>query len=124
QLGLLRDQARNSAGALAAFDEAIKRAPFYAQPRWNRGNVLLRSGQYDAAFADLNQAAQSKPDLIPILIDLAWGISRGDVKLTEQLTQMKGEKMRLAFARLLARRGKGPEAIEQLRGAGNVPAAV
>jgi len=124
QLGLLRDQARNSAGALAAFDEAIKRAPFYAQPRWNRGNVLLRSGQYDAAFADLNQAAQSNPDLIPILIDLAWGISRGDVKLTEQLTQMKGDKMRLPFAKLLARRGKGPEAIAQLGAVRDVPEAM
>jgi len=124
QLGLLRDQAGDTAGAVAAFDESIRRAPFYSQPRWNRGNVLLRSGQYEAAFADLNRAAQSNPDFIPILIDLAWGISRGDVNLTEELTQIKSEKMRLAFARLLARRGKGPEAIEQLRGAGKVPDAV
>ena len=28
QLGLLRDQRRNNAGALKAFDEAVKRAPF------------------------------------------------------------------------------------------------
>jgi tetratricopeptide (TPR) repeat protein len=124
QLGLLRDQAGDKAAAVAAFDESIKRAPFYSQPRWNRGNVLLRSGQYEAAFADLNQAAQSNPDLIPILIDLAWGISRGDVKLTEELTQINGDKMRIAFAKLLARRGKGQEAIAQLRAAGNVPEAV
>ncbi len=124
QLGLLRDQSGDKAGAVAAFDEAIRRAPFYSQPRWNRGNVLLRSGQFEAAFVDLNQAAQSNPDLIPILMDLAWGISRGDVKLTEELTQIKGDKMRLAFARLLARRGKGQETIAQLREAGNVPEAV
>jgi tetratricopeptide (TPR) repeat protein len=42
QLGLLRDQTGDSAGALKAFDEAVKRAPFYSQPRWDRGNVLLR----------------------------------------------------------------------------------
>lgn len=124
QLGLLRDQTGDKAKAVAAFDEAIRRAPFYSQPRWNRGNVLLRSGQFDAAFVDLNQAAQSNPDLIPILMDLAWGISRGDVKLTEELTQIKGDKMRLAFARLLARRGEGQETIAQLREAGNVPEAV
>ena len=124
QLGLLRDQAGDKAAAVVAFDESISRAPFYSQPRWNRGNVLLRSGQYEAAFADLNQAAQSNPDLIPVLIELAWGISRGDVKLTEELTQMNGDKMHLAFARLLARRGKGQEAIAQLRGAGNLPEAV
>src|SRR4029453_10490139 len=109
---------------VAAFNESIKRAPFYSQPRWNRGNVLLRSGQYEAAFVDLNQAAQSNPDLVPILIELAWGISRGNVKLTEELTQINGDKMHLAFARLLARRGKGPETIEQFRAAGNVPEAV
>ena len=124
QLGLLRDQAGDKAAAVVAFDESIKRAPFYSQPRWNRGNVLLRSGQYEAAFADLNQAAQSNPDLIPILIDLAWGLSRGDVKVTEELTQINGDKMRLAFAKLLARRGKGQEAIAQLRATGNVPEAV
>jgi len=124
QLGLLRDQAGDRAGAVAAFDESIKRAPFYSQPRWNRGNVLLRSGHYEAAFVDLNQAAQSNPDLVPILIDLAWGLSRGDVKLTEELTQINGDKMRIAFAKLLARRGKGQEAIAQLRAARNVPEAV
>jgi len=124
QLGLLRDQAGDKAAAVAAFDESIRCAPFYSQPRWNRGNVLLRSGQYEAAFVDLNQAAQSNPDLVPILIDLAWGISRGDVKLTEQLAQINGDRMRIAFAKLLARRGKAQEAITQLRGAGNVPEAV
>lgn len=124
QLGLLRDQSGDQAGAVAAFDESIRRAPFYSQPRWNRGNVLLRSGQFEAAFLDLNQAAQSNPDLIPVLMELAWGISRGDVKLTEELTQIHGEKMRLAFARLLARRGKGQETIEQLRAAGKVPESV
>ena len=93
QLGLLRDQTGDPAAAIAAFDEAVKRAPFYSQPRWNRGNVLLRSGQYEAAFIDLNQAAQSNPELIPNLLDLAWGLSKGDVKLTEQLTQIKGGKM-------------------------------
>jgi hypothetical protein len=124
QLGLLRDQAGDKTGAMAAFDESIKRAPFYSQPRWNRGNVLLRSGQYEAAFTDLNQAAQSNPDLIPILLDLAWGVSRGDVKLTEQLTQIKGDKMRLGFAKLLARRGLASEALAQLHQAGTVPANI
>ncbi|MGH9931055.1 MAG: carbohydrate binding domain-containing protein [Pyrinomonadaceae bacterium] len=124
QLGLLRDQTGNRAAALTAFDEAIKRAPFYSQPRWNRGNVLLRSGQYEAAFIDLNQAAQSNPELIPALLDLAWGLSRGDVSLTEQLAQIKGDKMRIAFAKLLARRGKAQEAMAQFGDAGNVPDAI
>jgi tetratricopeptide (TPR) repeat protein len=121
QLGLLRDQTGDTAGALLAFDEAIKRAPYYAQPRWDRGNVLLRSGQYEAAFKDLSEAAQSNPELMPGLIELAWGLSRGDVKLTEQLAQIKSEKMRIVFAKLLARNGKAQEAIAQFGGAGNIP---
>jgi tetratricopeptide (TPR) repeat protein len=124
ELGLLRDQTGDSAGALAAFDEAVRRAPFYSQPRWNRGNVLLRRGEYEAAFKDLSQAAQSNPDLVPNLIDLAWSISRGDVKLTEQLAQIKGDKMRIAFARFLARHGKAEDSITQFADAGNVPDAV
>ncbi len=84
-LGLLRDRMGDTKGALAALDQAIERAPFYAHPRWQRGNVLLRAGQYEAAFADLNMAAQSNPELVANLIDHAWGVTRGDEQLTEQL---------------------------------------
>jgi tetratricopeptide (TPR) repeat protein len=124
ELGLLRDQMGDSEGALATFDEAIRHAPYYSQPRWNRGNVLLRKGQYEAAFNDLSQAAQSNPDLIPGLIDLAWSVSRGDVTTTEGLAQIKDDRMRIAFARFLARHGKATEAMKQFGGAGNVPDAI
>ena len=113
ELGLVRDQIGDTQGALRAFDEAIARAPHYSQPRWNRGNVLLRSKQYEAGFKDLNQAAKSNPELIPNLLDLAWGLSRSDVALTEQLVELKGDKMRIAFAKLLARQGKSQEAVAQ-----------
>jgi tetratricopeptide (TPR) repeat protein len=124
QLGLLRDQTGDTAGALLAFDEALKRAPYYAQPRWDRGNVLLRSNQYEAAFKELNRAADSNQELIPSLIDIAWGLSRGDVKLTEELAQINTEKKRIAFAKLLARNGKAQEAIAQFGNAGKVPEAL
>jgi len=120
ELGLLRDQTGDTAGALAAFDEAVKHAPYYSEPRWNRGNVLLRKGEYEAAFNDLNQAAQSNPELLPNLMDLAWSVARGDVKLTEQLAQVKGAQMRIAFARLLVLKGKGKEALTQFADAGSV----
>jgi len=119
-LGLLRDQTGDPTAALAAFNEAVKRAPFYAQPRWQRGNLLLRTGQYEAAFKDLNQAAQSDPELIPNLIDLAWSVSKADPKLTEQLAQINTEKLRIAFARFLARQGKPSETLDQFRAAGFV----
>lgn len=123
-LGILRDQIGDSAAALAAFDEAARRAPFYAEPRWQRGNLLLRSGRYDEAFKDLNQAARSEPELIPGLVDLAWAISKGDTKLTEQLAQINTEQLHIAFAKLLARRGKAVETLEQARAARNIPVDV
>ena len=119
-LGVLRDQTGDTAGALAALDEAVRLAPFYADPRWQRGNLLLRSGRYDDAFKDLNQAARSEPLLTPNLIDLAWGISKADMKLTEQLAQLNTEQLHVAFARFLARRGKAAETLEQVRAARNV----
>lgn len=120
QLGLSRDQAQDSAGALAALNEAVRLAPFYALPRWQRGNLLLRMGRHDEAFADLNHAARSNPELTPTVIGLAWALSKGNPDLTEQLAEIKTEKMRLTFARLLAREGKASEALRQLRDVGTV----
>lgn len=119
-LGLLRDRMGDTKGALAAFDQAVERAPFYAHPRWQRGNVFLRAGQYEEAFADLNFAAQSNPELIHNLMDLAWGVTRGDPQLTEQLLDIKTDKARLTFARFLAARGRAVESMRQLNAAGAV----
>lgn len=119
-LGLTRDQLGDTAGAIAAFDQAVQRAPFYSQPHWQRGNVLLRAGQYEAAFRDLNYAAQSNPELIPRMIDLAWGLTNRDPAATESLARIQTPKMRVAFARLLAREGKPQEAIAQWKAAGLV----
>ena len=123
-LGMLRDQAEDSAGALSAFNESVRLAPFYALPRWQRGNLLVRMGRYDEAFADLNQAARSNPELIPSLIDLAWGLAKGNINLTEQLAQINTGVMHTAFARFLARHGKAQEALEQFRAAGAIKAEV
>lgn len=121
QLGLLRDQLGDTAGAITAFDEAIKLAPFYARPRWQRGNVLLRAGQYEAAFKDLSEAAHSNPELIPGLINLAWVISKGDAKLTEEWAQIKTSKRRVVFAKFLAGQGRPNEAVAQFTAVGNFP---
>lgn len=114
-LGLLRDQLGEPAAALAAFDEAVRLAPYYARPRWQRGNLLLRLGQYDPAFKDLSQAAQSSPELMPGLIDLAWNLSKAEPNLTEQWAEIKTDQRRIAFARFLARQGKAKETLAQFR---------
>lgn len=121
QLGLLRDQLGETNAALAAFDEAIRLAPFYARPRWQRGNLLLRSGRYEAAFKDLSQAAQSNPDFLPGLFSLAWNLSNGDANLTEEWAQIKTNDRRIAFARFLAGQGRSKDAVAQFRAVGTFP---
>ena len=120
QLGLLRDQLGETDTALVAFNEAVSLAPFYAQPRWLRGNLLLRAGQYDSAFKDLSQSAKSNPELLPGLIDLAWNLSKADPNLTEQWAEIKTDQRRVAFARFLARHGRPKDSIAQLRAVGLV----
>jgi tetratricopeptide (TPR) repeat protein len=119
ELGNVRDELDDSAGALSAFDQAVKNAPYYAHTHWQRGNLHLRMGRYDEAFAELREAARSNSKFLPNLIDLAWSLSREDVKLTEQLAGIESPDSRIAFARLLAKRGKGKETVDQFRLAAN-----
>ena len=114
-LGNTREELGDNDGALAALNEAVRAAPYYGQTHWQRGNLLLRMGRYDEAFADLRQAATSDRRLLPKLIDLAWGLSGNVSQRTEELIQISNDHDRLEFARFLARKGKGPEVVDQVR---------
>jgi len=118
ELGLACDENEDASGALVAFGEAVRLAPHYAEPHWQRGNFLLRVGNYNEAFSDLRFAAVSNPALLPNLIDLAWGFASGDPELAVRLAQLTSDE-RAAFALFLARRGRGKEAYEQFAQAGN-----
>ena len=113
ELGTTREDLADNEGALAAFDQAVRWAPHYAHTHWQRGNLKLRMGRYDEAFAELRQAAASNRKFFPNLIDLAWGLLGGDPTAMESLIQIKDDNDRLEFARFLARKGKGVEVIGQ-----------
>ena len=114
RLGVLRDELHH-ADALLAFNQAVRLAPYYGHPKWQRGNYLLRSGRYDEAFEDLRIAAASNQNLVPSLIDLAWGVSRENSQQTELWAGISDDRKRVAFARFLATRGKAREALDQFR---------
>lgn len=114
ELGNTRDELGDREGALAAFDRAVRLAPHYAHTHWQRGNLLLRMGRYDEAFADLREAAAANKKYFPNLLDLAWGLT-GDAHATEALLQLHDDNDRLAFARLLASKGRASEVIDQVR---------
>ena len=115
ELGNTREDLGDTEGSLAAMDQAVRWAPYYAQTRWQRGNLLLRMGQANNAFTDLRNAAVANPRYAPNLIDLAWGISRNDSRTTEALLDIKDDKARLALIRFFARNGKGKEVSDQFR---------
>jgi len=101
ELGNTREDFGDTEGALAALDEAVRWAPYYAHTHWQRGNLLLRMGRSGDAFAELRKAAAANPAYTPNLIDLAWGISRGDLKTTEALLENNDDAHRLALFRFL-----------------------
>jgi tetratricopeptide (TPR) repeat protein len=115
ELGNTREELGDTAGAVAALDQAVRWAPYYAHTHWQRGNVLLRSGMSGEAFADLRAAARANPSYLPSLIDLAWGMSRGDLKTTEVLLDIKDDSQRLALIRFLAKKGRGREVADEIK---------
>ena len=115
ELGNTREELGDANGALAALDHAVQWAPYYAHTQWQRGNLLLRMGRSNDAFAELRKAAAANPRYEPNLIDLAWGISGGDLKTTEVLLDLNDDAKRLALIRFLAHKGRGREVIDQIR---------
>ena len=115
ELGNTREEAGDTQGALAALDQAVRWAPHYAHTHWQRGNLLLRMGQANEAFTELRTAAAANRRYAPNLIDLAWNISRNDLKTTQALLDIKTDNERLAFIYYLAKYGKGSEALDQIR---------
>jgi len=86
-LARARELNGETAGALAAARQAVPLAPYYAQPHWQLGNILLRAGQTDEAFKELRLAGNSNPTLMPGVIDLAWRLSGGNAQFVEQAVQ-------------------------------------
>ncbi len=121
ELGMAREEHNDPGGALAAFNESVRLAPFYARPLWQRGNLLLRLKRFDEAFVDLRSAAKSDPDLVSNLIDLSWNLSQLDVRKAEQLGGLNTPELHIAFARYLARRNQPVAALEQIALAGHLP---
>ena len=123
EVGNLRDSNGGQDSALVAFDNAVRLAPHYGHTHWQRGNLLLRLGQYDRGFNDLRFAASRNRDFLPNLMDLAWAISGGDPSKTERLVGFDDSEARLSLARLYARHGKASAALAQVRALRSIPEA-
>lgn len=117
-LARTRELTGNTAGALAAARQAVVLAPHYAQPHWQLGNILLRSGQRDEGFRELRRSGESDPRLLPAIIDLAWQLSGGDIEFVKRTIQPQSPEFYKALAEYFKKRGRVTEAIEMFRAAG------
>lgn len=111
-LGSGREQAGDTAGGEKALRKAVELAPAYAAPRWHLGNLLLRAGRTDEAFAELRRAADINPvQFRGQVFTLAWNIYGEDVK-TMQRVLGESAATRAQLAAFLAAREKSAEAVQ------------
>jgi tetratricopeptide (TPR) repeat protein len=119
RLGLTRETGGDLPGALAAFEEAVRLAPFYAEPRWVLGGALLRAGERGRAFAQFSRAVASSPEFPPQALELLWEASAGDAGEMARAISPQSAAVRVALARFFIERGATTAAAVLLRQAGN-----
>lgn len=92
------------AGDVARGEQALRRsvelAPAYAYPRWYLGNLLLRNGRYDEAFAELRRASEADSTLQPQLFNAAWSVYSDDTAKLQNAIGSNTEA-RASFAQYL-----------------------
>ena len=114
-LGTAQEQVGNPAQAELALKRAVALAPAYAYPHWYLGNLYLRNGRYDEAFAELRLASQADIELLPQLFNLVWEIYSKD---PEALKTAVGESSpaRANFALYLLGRDRADEGLRLWNG--------
>jgi len=101
ELGRLREDSGDTSGSLRALRRAIQLAPYYSEPHWQLGNVLLRRNELNQAFSEMLVAARSDPTLFPAMIDLVWGVCDAQVKCVLAATQPQDDSELLSLGRFL-----------------------
>jgi tetratricopeptide (TPR) repeat protein len=112
ELGEARDHSGDKQGALAAFSESARRAPYYANPRWYLGNFYLRNGRYADAFAELRRAYASDPTLLPAVIDLAWRASNRNADAVREAIRAENGETRLVLEAFFIEHEEVAEAVK------------
>jgi O-antigen ligase len=117
-LAFAREGVGDLPGALDAFREAARLAPFYALPRWQLGTALLRAGQRERACAELFRAAASDPEYFRPIFELFWDKFGGDTGSMIQAVPRQSEAAQVALADFFTEHGDTRAAAFLLRQAG------
>ena len=118
ELGKAREELGDAEGALEAFRRAVGLAPFYARPRWQLGNALMRVGRTAEAFAELRRAAESDPALYPNLLGAAWHTTGKEAGAFVRAAAPRTAGETLAVVRFLVKAGAAGEGLRVLRESG------
>jgi tetratricopeptide (TPR) repeat protein len=78
-LGRARERNGDIEGAEKALKKAIELAPNYSENHWTLGNILLRQGKNDDAFAEIGKAAETDAKYVNPAVSAAWQTFDGDV---------------------------------------------
>lgn len=114
-LGTALEQNRELEKAEKALQRAVYLAPSYSYPAWYLGNLLLRSGRYEEAFAELRRASESDPELRPQLFNLAWEIYNTDFESLKTVVGPTAEA-KAQFSQYLLERNRFEDALRIWRG--------
>ncbi|MDQ3819759.1 MAG: carbohydrate binding domain-containing protein [Acidobacteriota bacterium] len=109
-LGRSKEEAGDSAGGERALRRAVELAPHYAYTHWFLGNLLLRAGRGEEAFAELRRAAEADPQLRPQLFNVAWTLYGQDIEAVRKAVA-DTPSARADFATYLAGQGRADDAL-------------
>ncbi|MDQ3820373.1 MAG: carbohydrate binding domain-containing protein, partial [Acidobacteriota bacterium] len=109
-LGRTREEVGDVVGGEKALRRAVELAPYYAYTHWYLGNLLLRAGRSEEAFAELRRAAEANTQLRPQLFNVAWTLYGQDVEAIRKMVA-DTPAARAEFATYLVGRGRVDDAL-------------
>lgn len=109
-VGKARERVGDGAGAENALRKALELAPNYSEVQWTFGNVLLREGKTNEAFAEIRKAV-TDPKYVAPAVSIAWQIFEGDAA---QIRQNLGDSAQIdsALSVFFARQKRFDEAMQ------------
>ena len=110
ELGRIDEQADRLQQAEAAFRQATVLAPYYAYPRWQLGNFLLRQGRSDEAFAELRKTTENNLTYREQVFSLAWDYFDHDPARVEALATDSPD-VRASLALFYAAHGQAADSL-------------
>lgn len=113
ELGRALEASGNPELGEKALLRAVELAPEYSHPRWYYGNLLLRQGKLDEAFAQLARAAEADEAMQPQIFAITSQVLGSDVDRIAQT--FRSAPVRMRFAVNLINAGKFEDGARLLR---------